>query len=250
MQAPKLSIITVVYNSETLIEYTIKSVINQTYKNIEYVVIDGASKDTTLDLINNYKQHITTLVSEKDGGLYDAMNKGLRFATGDYVLFLNSGDELTSTTIIENLFANFTNADVYYSDTEIINEQRVSVGQRRLTAPDNLTWKSLKYGMNVCHQSFIPRRVLCGSYDTVRKLNSDYDWVITILKQSKTTQKSALPIAKFLEGGTSRQNLLKGLRERFGFMVKHYGLLTTVASHVYITLRFVVDIYIKRKNIT
>jgi glycosyltransferase involved in cell wall biosynthesis len=248
--APILSIITVVYNSETLIEYTIKSVLAQTYPNIEYVIIDGASTDKTLAIIDKYKANVNILVTEKDKGLYDAMNKGLHKATGDYVLFLNSGDELVSSTTVEELFANFSNADVYYGDTEIINEQRQAVGKRRLRAPNDLTWKSLKYGMNVSHQSFIPKRTLCGDYDTVHKINSDYDWAITVLKKAKTTQKSVNPIAKFLEGGTSRTNLAQGLRERFGFMVKHYGIVQTLVSHVYIAFRYVVDIYIKCKNIT
>lgn len=248
--APILSIITVVYNSETLIEYTIKSVLAQTYPHIEYVIIDGASTDKTLAIIDKYKSKINTLVTEKDKGLYDAMNKGLHKATGNYVLFLNSGDELLSPTTVEELFTNFSNADVYYGDTEIISDERKALGKRRLRAPENLTWKSLKYGMNVSHQSFIPKRVLCGNYDTAHKINSDYDWAITILKKAISTQKSIHPIAKFLEGGTSRTNLAQGLRERFGFMVKHYGIGQTLASHVYIAFRYVIDIYIKRKNVT
>ncbi len=247
---PILSVITVVYNSETLIEYTINSVLAQTYPHIEYVVIDGASTDKTLSSIKNYGARITTLVSERDNGLYDAMNKGLQKATGDYVLFLNSGDEFANPTTVAELFDNYTNADVYYGDTEIINEQRQYVGKRRLSAPNNLTWHSLKYGMNVSHQSFIPKRLLCGPYDTTRKINADYDWVITILKKCTTTHRSNNAIAKFLEGGTSRTNLAQGLRERFGFMVKHYGMPQALLSHVYIGFRYIVDIYIKRKNIT
>lgn len=89
---PKLSVITVVYNNVHDIERTLLSVLNQTYPNIEYLVIDGLSNDGTLDIINQYK--VTKLISEKDQGIYDAMNKGLAIATGDYVLFMNSGDEI------------------------------------------------------------------------------------------------------------------------------------------------------------
>ena len=91
---PKFSIITVVYNNVRDIEHTLKSVVNQSYDHIEYIVIDGQSTDGTLEIIQKYRDKITVLLSEKDKGIYDAMNKGLALATGDYVLFLNSGDEL------------------------------------------------------------------------------------------------------------------------------------------------------------
>ena len=91
---PKFSIITVTYNAGALIEDTIQSVITQTYKNIEYIIVDGASTDKTMSIVTRYREHIHTVVSEPDHGLYDAMNKGIRLATGDYVCFLNAGDEL------------------------------------------------------------------------------------------------------------------------------------------------------------
>ena len=93
-QHPKFSIITVTYNAEKVLEDTIQSVITQSYKNVEYIIVDGGSKDGTLGIIEKYRQHIAHLVSEPDKGLYDAMNKGIGLATGDYLCFLNAGDEL------------------------------------------------------------------------------------------------------------------------------------------------------------
>src|ERR1700755_616928 len=92
--APTLSVITIVYNNVRDIERTMLSVLNQTYPNIEYIIVDGASNDGTLEVIKRYETRITKLISEKDEGIYDAMNKGLAIATGDYVVFMNSGDEL------------------------------------------------------------------------------------------------------------------------------------------------------------
>src|SRR4051812_1110497 len=91
---PVLSVITVVYNNVSHIERTLLSVLDQTYPHIEYIVIDGASTDGTLVIIEKYKDRIAKLISEPDKGIYDAMNKGLAIATGDYVLFMNSGDEI------------------------------------------------------------------------------------------------------------------------------------------------------------
>ncbi|KAA6309028.1 putative glycosyltransferase, partial [termite gut metagenome] len=89
---PKFSIITVTYNARKVLENTIRSVISQTYRNIEYIIIDGASEDDTLSFIGKYRPYIHILVSEPDGGLYEAMNKGIAYATGDYLCFLNAGD--------------------------------------------------------------------------------------------------------------------------------------------------------------
>lgn len=91
---PKFSIITVTYNAEKVLEDTIQSIVTQSYKNVEYIIVDGGSTDGTLTIVNKYKEHIHTIVSEPDKGLYDAMNKGIKLATGDYLCFLNAGDGL------------------------------------------------------------------------------------------------------------------------------------------------------------
>ncbi|WP_370526631.1 glycosyltransferase [Pedobacter sp. HDW13] len=101
---PKLTVITIVYNNVRDIERTLKSVLNQTYKKIEYIVIDGASTDGTLQVVEQYKNQVSKIVSEPDKGIYDAMNKGLAIATGDYVLFMNSGDELYDQHTVEDVF--------------------------------------------------------------------------------------------------------------------------------------------------
>ena len=91
---PKFSIITVTYNAAKVLEDTIQSIVTQTYKKLEYIIVDGGSTDETLDIIHKYQEHITTVISEPDQGLYDAMNKGIKLATGDYLCFLNAGDGL------------------------------------------------------------------------------------------------------------------------------------------------------------
>ena len=120
---PLVSVITVVYNSEQLIERTLRSVANQTAQNIEHVIIDGASKDQTLARVKSFSKGVAYWLSEKDNGIYDAMNKGIEKANGEYLIFLNSGDEFFANDTIEKVFQNKENADVYYGDTIITNEQ-------------------------------------------------------------------------------------------------------------------------------
>jgi glycosyltransferase involved in cell wall biosynthesis len=235
---PKITIITVVYNAKSLIEQTIKSIIQQTYPFIEYIIIDGASTDGTLEVIEQYRSKIAVVRSEKDLGIYDAMNKGLKLATGDYVLFINAGDLLASPNILSSVFDKTPEADVYYGDTEIIDIHGNSLGERRLKPPASLNWRSLRFGMCVSHQSFIAKRSLCDFYNLNYKVSSDIDWVIRVLRKSRVIIHVHQTISKFLEGGSSSGNRKAGLIERFQIMVKQYGFFPTVFNHVYILLRY------------
>jgi glycosyltransferase involved in cell wall biosynthesis len=235
---PKISIITVVYNAASLLERTIKSVVGQSYPNVEYIIIDGASTDGTLKIIEKYKKRITFTYSEKDKGIYDAMNKGLKSATGDYVLFLNAGDELYADDTIAQIFSSSANADVYYGNTAVVKEDGTVLGDRRLTPPEHLNWKSLKFGMCVSHQSFIAKRLLCDYYDPEYKVSADIDWVINVLKQSDKIVNTHIYISKFLEGGISNARRKKALKERFSIMVKHYGFFQTSLNHLIILFRY------------
>ncbi|HEX8608911.1 MAG TPA: glycosyltransferase family 2 protein, partial [Pedobacter sp.] len=134
---PKLSVITIVYNNVKDIERTMLSVLNQSYPNIEYILIDGASNDGTQAVIGRYRNQLAFFLSEPDQGIYDAMNKGLALATGDYVLFMNSGDEIYAPETVRDVFETDDSADIYYGETEMYNEQWKSLGQRRHCAPEN-----------------------------------------------------------------------------------------------------------------
>jgi glycosyltransferase involved in cell wall biosynthesis len=243
---PKISIITVVFNGEALIARTIESVISQSYTNIEYIIIDGASSDNTLKIIERYKSKIALLHSGKDEGIYDAMNKGLRDASGDYVLFMNAGDELYCADTIKEVFGIAPEGDVYYGNTAVVDQYGKTLGDRRLAPPDQMTWKDLKYGMCVSHQSFIARRLLCDFYDLDYKVSADIDWVIKVLKQSDKVVNTHLYISRFLEGGTSNKRRKKALIERFFIMVKHYGFFQTIISHILILFRYPFHRFTKR----
>ena len=233
---PLLSVITIVYNNVSDIERTLLSVIGQTYPRIEYIVIDGASTDGTMDVINRYKANLAVVVSEKDKGIYDAMNKGLALATGDYVLFMNSGDEIYAPDTVTQVFNTAAGADIYYGETEMYNQNWESLGQRRHQAPEAFTWKSFQYGMNISHQAIYIKRSLCGPYDLQYLYSADIDWIIRAAKKSSTIVNTHRYVAKYLVGGVSKQKHLARLKERFRIFSKYYGLLPNLLNHVVIAL--------------
>ncbi|MBO7463822.1 MAG: glycosyltransferase [Bacteroidales bacterium] len=220
----KISIITVVYNSEKYIRRTIESIVGQDYPGVEYIVIDGKSKDTTMQIVNEYRDRIAVIVSEPDKGLYDAMNKGLRLATGSYVLYINSGDALSSPTLLSDIFNNVpADSDVIYGDTQITDEEGNILHNRRHRPPEQLTWRDYKRGMLVCHQSFIAKRTLCDEYDTNYRYAADFDWCLNILLKSRVVTNYGKDISLFMDGGQTKRTIVPGLKERYRIMCKYYG---------------------------
>lgn len=233
----KISIITVCYNAATVLTYTIDSVLQQRYSHIEYIIIDGASKDESVALIKGYGSAITHWVSEPDKGIYDAMNKGLKLATGEYVIFMNAGDTFYDEQTLNHVFSTAENADIYYGQTRLIDMNRKDAGERWLLAPDELNWKSFKQGMLVSHQAIFVRRSIAPLYDLQYRLSADVDWVIKCLKQAKSIKNTQSYICKYLVGGASKQSEMEALKERFTIMKKHYGLLSTIVFHFFFIVR-------------
>lgn len=231
MFQPKLSVITIVYNNVRDIERTLLSVLDQSYPNIEYIVIDGASTDGTREVLKKYESRLSKLVSEKDKGIYDAMNKGLALAQGDYVLFMNSGDEIYAADTVEKVFASEPEADIYYGETEMYDETWKSLGQRRHKAPADFSWKHFKYGMSISHQAIYIRRSLTDMYDMHYKLSSDIDWILKAAKRAKKIVNTRMYVAKYLVGGMSKKRHRQSLIERFHIFSKHYGLIPNLFNH-------------------
>lgn len=211
----KITIITVSYNAVTSIEPTILSVINQTYPNIEYIVIDGGSNDGTVDIIKKYQNKISYWVSEPDKGIYDAMNKGIRMATGDWINFMNAGDTFFCDTSLNLLFIPEPDSgiDIIYGDTEFI----YAFG-RYVRQPAEL--EKLKYGMIFCHQSSFVKADLLKkqNYNTKYKICADYDFFYSCLKERKTFQYIPHTISVFdARNGLSSVNRIARERE-FGII--------------------------------
>ncbi len=241
---PKFSIITITYNASSVIEPTLKSVIEQTYGNYEYLLIDGGSKDDTVAKAKASGIEFAHIVSERDDGLYDAMNKGIKLATGDYLCFLNAGDSFyapdTLQTVVDAIAGEEQLPDVLYGETAEVDEKRDFVRMRRLKAPEKLDWRSFRNGMLVCHQSFYARREIAPLYDLKYRLSSDVDWCIKIMKKAKKMVNVNAVVTNYLQNGLSLQRHRKSLIERFRVMAKHYGFLPTLGRHIYFVFRAVV----------
>jgi len=236
MNNPKLSVITIVYNNAKDIERTMLSVLNQTYRNIEYILIDGASTDGTTEIIQKYAERLAKFVSEQDQGLYDAMNKGLALASGDYVLFMNSGDEIYAPETVAEVFASSPSGDIYYGETEMFDENWNSLGQRRHRAPEHFDWHSFKFGMNVSHQAIYIKRNLTEPYDLTYRYSSDIDWILKAAKKSSNIVNTHLYVAKYLVGGISKKKHIASLKERFKILSHYYGFIPNLVNHFLIAL--------------
>ena len=236
------TIITCTYNAEHTIERTLKSVAAQTYSNIEHIIIDGASTDSTLNIIRNSQFVIlnSQLISEADSGLYDAMNKGLAHATGNYVWFLNAGDVFHENTTIEKIVEQINRQlpDIIYGETNIVDDNGNFIAHRRLKAPKRLRWQSFAMGMMVSHQSFVVKRELSPLYDLRYRYSADFDWCIRCLKAAKIILNTHLILSDYLSEGMTTANRKASLKERFSIMSRYYGYLPTVLRHGWFAVRF------------
>ncbi len=245
---PKFSIITIVYNGESVIQGTMQSVVNQTFTDYEYIIIDGASKDSTVSLIQEFAPQtpkggspIFKWISEPDKGLYDAMNKGLRLATGDFLLFLNAGDRLFEATTLEKIAAKTTpTTDILYGETMLVDETRHHIGTRSdITVqklPKELRWQSMRLGMVVCHQSFLPARKIAPPY-IENNLAADIDWVIKCLKSAEIVTNTHTIVSEYLMGGISKKQHQQSLRDRYAVLETHFGAIGNFLNHILITFR-------------
>lgn len=215
---PTISIITVVRNGEHSIERTIQSIISQSYKDIEYIIIDGKSTDGTVNKIQKYKENISYWISEPDNGIYDAMNKGVRASNGDWLLFINADDHLVSATVIEEAVS-------YLSKCEML----IAYGKINFTYPNGSVtsygseWSKLKYRFRnvaacIPHQAtFHARKLFAGEYfDTSFRIAGDYDF---LLRHLKDHDASYIPLTiTNMDGGgisatVSKIDLLKDTRK-------------------------------------
>ncbi len=207
MQHVKFSIITVVFNGEKYIQETIDSVLEQTYSNIQYIIIDGASTDSTNDIIKLYKNQIDCYISEKDNGMYEAINKGLKLATGDYILILNSDDYLATKNVLSELNGHLNNKSVDFFYCNLIRNKNNTLRYIKL--------KKYSFVDVLCsmHGTFIPHPTLFVSanflklnklqYNLTFKYASDFDFILNCLNLSKNYSYIKLYTSVFREHSES-----------------------------------------------
>lgn len=246
-----ITLITVTFNAIDTLERTLRSVEQQTYRRVQHIIKDGGSKDGTVALAEAYKrrnpQADIIVVSERDKGLYDAMNTAIGMATGDYVCFLNAGDKLHAPDTLQRLVESIpegVEAGVVYGDTDIVDDDGRFIRKRRLSPPERLQSGSFRSGMMVCHQAFYANRKLIPLYDTSYRFSADFDWCVKIMKEA---EKQGLPLvnthlvlADYLSEGMTTRNHKASLRERFRIMVKHWGWISTLAYHAWFVVRGIV----------
>ena len=217
----KISIITATYNSSKTIIDTIESLEKQTYSNIEYVIIDGASKDNTLDIIKKHSTKVSKIISEPDRGIYDALNKGIAASTGDIIGFLHSDDIFAYPAAIEDLMKTLINeqSQAIYADLEYVSKDNTENVVRRWIS-GNYKQENLKKGWMPPHPTFFMRRELYkeyGAFDLNFKISADYDSLLRYLWLNNISV-SYLPkvVSKMRVGGASNRsffNILKKTRE-------------------------------------
>jgi len=214
---PFISIITVVYNGEEYLEQTIQSVINQTYDSVEYIVIDGSSTDGTIDIIKKYEDKIDYWVSEKDGGIYDAMNKGIDVATGAWINFMNAGDRFVNENILEKLFARLDMSyDLLYgSSTVTKNKQNIVLQPKEFTKFNLYFWNTRV----VCHQAMFVKKSVASKYSTKYGLKGELNWYLDLVKKIKNYKMVNFPIVFYALGGVGdvnyRLNTIESIRVVF-----------------------------------
>jgi glycosyltransferase len=208
----KISVITVCFNSETTIAHTITSFLAQTHANKEMVVVDGCSTDSTLEIVRSFREPAIRIFSEPDGGIYDAMNKGMKLYQGDAFGFLNSDDMFHDSTALERISAGLSDADVVYGDVLFVTDQTHKRPVR--------TWRAgpyrrgcFRYGWLPPHPTFYIRRELAGAvgpFDLSYGLSSDYDYMLRAMEvQSPRVRYIPNILVDFMHGGSTTQSPLR-----------------------------------------
>jgi len=229
---PNLSIITVVYNDTDNLLKTIKSIREQTFHDYEFIVIDGGSEKRTVDVINKNEDLINYWISEKDKGIYDAMNKGIRASQGQYLEFLNAGDEYVDENALQNIFAHNTkDYDVIYGEIELYNNSDMFL----YNVPARpFTLGNLKhYGTGTLnHQAFFIKKTKAPYYSLKYRLKSELNWYIDILRQNKNISYKHVPIQiiKYKQGGRGYTEYWQNLFEWIKLVQLRFGLLQNLKN--------------------
>ena len=215
--SPKISIITVSFNSAKTIKETIESILIQDYNNIEYIIIDGGSSDETIDIVKSYSEKISYFISEKDNGIYDAMNKGIKAATGDIVGILNSDDFYPNSFVLSNVAKSFKkyNCDAVYGDLVYVKEKDTTQIKRYWQA-GNYNTSKIKNGWMLPHPTFFVKKVMYdrhGLYNSALKRAADYEMILKLLyKENISVHYIPMILVKMRMGGASNSTFLNRIR--------------------------------------
>lgn len=223
-----LSIVTVVYNAKTELEETLHHLKQQTFKDFELIIIDGGSTDGTCEVIQSYQELVSFFVSEADNGIYDAMNKGMSHATGDWITFLNAGDYYVASDRLEFVFnAIKPNHNFIYADMFLLTESGKKV---RYLKAETLTRSSIAKGMIACHQAMFVKRQHCPPYAEHLRYQGDLNWVMDILHAINPSSILYLnkDVVYFKAGGFSDHTIFQQLKEHLFLILSRYSYITLI----------------------
>jgi len=237
---PKFSIVTVCRNACEDFLVTRDSVLSQTCNDFEWLVIDGASTDGTVDKINEIEDSRFRSLSEADAGIYDAMNKGLKMAEGEWVWFLNAGDSFYNAEVLDSFETVPASCSICFGEAEVWSASGERLGLRSEVLPHQCPKRLLRddfcYGMLVSHQAFVVRREDAPEYNLRYRLSADLDWMLRILSlEPEAIRKGTL--VRVIREGATHENWCKSQWERFVILSKHFGFLRTFVRHLYIVVR-------------
>ncbi len=233
--AVKLSLITVCYNAGSLLQETLQSALNQTFQDFELVIIDGGSTDNTLAIAKQFESHIGTLISERDKGIYDAMNKGLQAAKGEWVYFLNAGDSFYNPMVLENIFGKRgpASCDFIYAKVETKNEP---------TGINYINGKEVNFPMfyshyPICHQGTFAKKDLfnrIGYFNLSYPLVADSEWFIRLFKDSVIKTKFVDQVVAYYDiQGATYHKRMQGYREYIGVGFVHFPFWVAIINFLF-----------------
>lgn len=238
----RISVITVSYNAEACIEATIKSVLGQGFDNFEYIIIDGGSSDGTVDLIKSYKHLLKKVVIEHDDGIYHAMNKGVSYCNGDYVVFMNAGDTFFDSTVLKNIAENIrsTTSVLFGSTNYIYNKYSVIREPKR----------NFRMGMPFCHQSSVTKREILLKYpfEQSGSLYADYKFYCDSFIRGDNFQELPIVISNYSCDGVSEKPTLKNAIDISKCIIPRFGRLNAFSLFMFLVVRIIYR-YLVRKDV-
>ncbi len=250
---PKITIITASWNSDKTIRDTIESVLNQTYPNIEYIIVDGGSKDNTIDIIQEYSESFEgrlKWISEPDKGIYDAMNKGIEMATGEIVGILNSDDFFTDEYVIRDVANSIEGVDAVYGDIHFVHPNDLKKSTRYYSSRKFKRWK-MRFGFMPAHPSFYCRKEIfnkLGYYDISFTSAADFELLLNfIFIHNITTRYIPRDFVTMREGGISSAGMKSYIRTNRQTMnaLKKYSV---CSNYIFLTYKLVYKFFEKLLN--
>lgn len=241
MSSPRLSIITVCYNAANLICQSLESAMVQDFQDFELVIVDGGSSDNTLELLEAYKSKIGIIISEKDKGIYDAMNKGVNASKGEWVYFLNAGDSFFDKQVLSSIFNNpeAKNKSFIYGKVQTVNEP---------TGIDYITGEEVNFSAfysryPICHQATFSKKELfkrLGGFDIRYKLAADTEWFARLFAKFESETLFVDRIMAYYDiQGTTYRKRMQGYREYLHFGRRHFPLSVSLKNHLFYPLLWI-----------